>query len=87
MWNLFRNAEKVRGMVVQRIQEETLRTYLLMFSTVYNTVSLATLCELFELNKQKVYAIIRYVTEVVLGGFSPILGIPEGGNCSPSPGT
>lgn len=60
VWNLFRNSDRVKEMVVQRIQEESLRTYLLMYSTVYITVSLANLCESFELDKQKVYAIIRY---------------------------
>uniref|UniRef100_A0AC34FJ45 PCI domain-containing protein n=1 Tax=Panagrolaimus sp. ES5 TaxID=591445 RepID=A0AC34FJ45_9BILA len=45
-------------MVVQRIQEESLRTYLLMYSTVYITVSLDVLCESFELPKQRVYSII-----------------------------
>lgn len=60
VWNLFRNAENVKQMVITRIQEETLRTYLLMYSTVYTTVSLTTLCNLFDLNKQRVYALIRY---------------------------
>jgi translation initiation factor 3 subunit C len=58
VWNLFRNSPKVKEMVIQRIQEETLRTYLLMYTTIYNTVSLDTLCELFELKRQRVYAII-----------------------------
>lgn len=48
-------------MVVQRIQEESLRTYLLMYSTVYITVSLDVLVESFELPKQKVYSVIRLV--------------------------
>lgn len=61
VWNLFRNSDKVKDMVVQRIQEESLRTYLLMYSTVYITVSLDNLCESFELEKQRVYSIIRYV--------------------------
>ncbi|KAI1702154.1 PCI domain-containing protein [Ditylenchus destructor] len=57
VWNLFRNSEEVKQMVIGRIQEETLRTYLLMYSTVYVTVSLDTLCELFELDKKRVYSI------------------------------
>lgn len=60
VWNLFRNADAVKRMVVGRIQEETLRTYLLMYSTVYQTVSLDMLCELFELDRQRVYALIRF---------------------------
>lgn len=58
---MFHNSENVKQMVVTRIQEETLRTYLLMYSTVYTTVSLTTLCNLFELNRQRVYALIRLV--------------------------
>jgi translation initiation factor 3 subunit C len=45
-------------MVTVRIQEETLRTYLLMYSTVYTTVSFDTLCNLFELEQPRVYAIV-----------------------------
>lgn len=58
VWNLFRNADKVKEMVVSRIQEESLRTYLLMYSTVYTTVSLDVLSELFELDKRVVHAVI-----------------------------
>uniref|UniRef100_A0A914ZPL2 Eukaryotic translation initiation factor 3 subunit C n=1 Tax=Parascaris univalens TaxID=6257 RepID=A0A914ZPL2_PARUN len=58
VWNLFRNVEKVKEMVVRRIQEESLRTYLLMYSTVYTTVSLDVLGELFELNARKVHSVI-----------------------------
>uniref|UniRef100_A0A0N5ALS2 Eukaryotic translation initiation factor 3 subunit C n=1 Tax=Syphacia muris TaxID=451379 RepID=A0A0N5ALS2_9BILA len=58
VWNLFRNSEKVQEMVIRRIQEETLHTYLLMYSTVYTTVSLNMLSELFELEKRTVHSII-----------------------------
>ncbi|CAD6190946.1 unnamed protein product [Caenorhabditis auriculariae] len=58
VWNLFRNSERVKEMVVRRIQEEALRTYLLMYSTVYATVSLKKLSELFELSKRDVHSII-----------------------------
>ncbi|CAL2030813.1 hypothetical protein CAEBREN_21273 [Caenorhabditis brenneri] len=58
VWNLFHNAETVKGMVVRRIQEESLRTYLLTFSTVYTTVNLKKLADLFELSKKDVHSII-----------------------------
>ncbi|KAJ1370397.1 hypothetical protein KIN20_032111 [Parelaphostrongylus tenuis] len=58
VWNLFRNAESVKEMVVKRIQEESLRTYLLMYSTVYTTVSLNKLATLFELDKKQVHSVI-----------------------------
>ncbi|VDN51587.1 unnamed protein product [Dracunculus medinensis] len=58
VWNLFRNSEKVKSMIIGRIQEESLRTYLLMYSTVYTTVSLDFLSKLFELDKKMVHSII-----------------------------
>ncbi|KHJ78883.1 PCI domain protein [Oesophagostomum dentatum] len=58
VWNLFRNADRVKEMVVKRIQEESLRTYLLMYSTVYTTVSLQKLATLFELDKNQVHSVI-----------------------------
>uniref|UniRef100_A0AC35TVG1 Eukaryotic translation initiation factor 3 subunit C n=1 Tax=Rhabditophanes sp. KR3021 TaxID=114890 RepID=A0AC35TVG1_9BILA len=58
VWNLFRNADQVREMVVARVQEESLRTYLLMYTTVYETISLDILVNLFELPKHKVHATI-----------------------------
>lgn len=61
VWNLFRNSEKVKSMIIGRIQEESLRTYLLMYSTVYTTVSLDFLSKLFELDKKMVHSIIRLI--------------------------
>jgi len=58
VWNLFREPERVKTMVNERIQKETLRTYLLMYSTVYTTVSFDTLCTLFELDRQSVYSLV-----------------------------
>nr|CDJ90991.1 Eukaryotic translation initiation factor 3 subunit 8 and Proteasome component region PCI domain containing protein [Haemonchus contortus] len=58
VWNLFRNSERVKEMVVKRIQTESLRTYLLMYSTVYTTVSLEKLATLFELDKKQVHSVI-----------------------------
>jgi len=58
VWNLFRNPDVVKQMLKVRIQEETLRTYLLMYSTVYTTVHLSALSNLFQLDTQRIYAII-----------------------------
>ncbi|CAD5207154.1 unnamed protein product [Bursaphelenchus okinawaensis] len=58
VWNLFRDSEKVKTLVIERIQEESLRTYLLMFSTVYSTLYFENLCLLFELSKERVYSIV-----------------------------
>ncbi|KAL7074531.1 hypothetical protein ACQ4LE_006341 [Meloidogyne hapla] len=58
VWNLFRNSDTVKKTLIQRIQEETMRTYLLMYSTIYSTVLLSTLCDQFQLSRQRIYAII-----------------------------
>uniref|UniRef100_A0A915P5Z6 Eukaryotic translation initiation factor 3 subunit C n=1 Tax=Meloidogyne floridensis TaxID=298350 RepID=A0A915P5Z6_9BILA len=58
VWNLFRNSDNVKKVLISRIQEETLRTYLLMYSTIYSTVLLTTLCDQFQLSRQRIYAII-----------------------------
>lgn len=65
VWNLFRNADKVKEMVVRRIQEESLRTYLLMFSTIYTTISLGSLSQLFSLDKRTVHSVIRLILTII----------------------
>ena len=45
-------------MIVSKIQEESLRTYLFTYSSVYDTLSLVTLAEMFELDVYKVHSII-----------------------------
>lgn len=58
VWNLFHRSDKVREMVIGRIQEECLRTYLLTYSSVYTTVSLNSLAEMFEMDKKAVHALM-----------------------------
>ncbi|RXG59277.1 Eukaryotic translation initiation factor 3 subunit C [Armadillidium vulgare] len=58
VWDLFHEAEKVRLMLGRKIQEESLRTYLFTYSHVYDSISLITLSEMFELPYGTVHAII-----------------------------
>ncbi len=58
VWDLFHEADKVRTMLGRKIQEETLRTYLFTYSKVYNSISINTLAETFELEKTAVHAIV-----------------------------
>lgn len=58
MWDLFYNAESVRNMIKQKIQEESLRTYLFSYSSVYDSLSLDTLAEMFELEQPMVHSVI-----------------------------
>uniref|UniRef100_F1KV38 Eukaryotic translation initiation factor 3 subunit C n=1 Tax=Ascaris suum TaxID=6253 RepID=F1KV38_ASCSU len=58
IWSLFRNADDVKRMLVEQIQVESLRAYLFTYSTVYTSVSLGMLKELFELDKPTIISII-----------------------------
>lgn len=58
VWDLFTNADQVRGMITNKIQEETLRTYLFTYSSIYTSMSMETLAEMFELPRSTVHSII-----------------------------
>jgi translation initiation factor 3 subunit C len=58
VWDLFYQADRVRTMLVRKIQEESLRTYLFTHSSVYDSLSMATLSKMFELEQPTVHAII-----------------------------
>lgn len=58
VWDLFPEADKVRTMLVRKIQEESLRTYLFTYSSVYDSISMETLSDMFELDLPTVHSII-----------------------------
>jgi len=58
VWDLFYEADKVREMLVKKIQEETMRTYLFTYSKVYDSISVVTLSEMFSLEKEAVHAVV-----------------------------
>uniref|UniRef100_A0A8D3BQI6 Eukaryotic translation initiation factor 3 subunit C n=1 Tax=Scophthalmus maximus TaxID=52904 RepID=A0A8D3BQI6_SCOMX len=58
VWDLFPETQRVREMLVRKIQEESLRTYLFTYSSVYDSISMATLSEMFELEIPMVHSII-----------------------------
>jgi len=58
VWSLFYDAEKVKTMIGQKIQEESLRTYLFSYSAIYDSFSLNLLGEMFELDVPVVNSII-----------------------------
>uniref|UniRef100_A0A673G9J8 Eukaryotic translation initiation factor 3 subunit C n=1 Tax=Sinocyclocheilus rhinocerous TaxID=307959 RepID=A0A673G9J8_9TELE len=58
VWDLFPETQRVREMLVRKIQEESLRTYLFTYSSVYDSISMATLSEMFELELPTVHSII-----------------------------
>ncbi|XP_033928375.1 eukaryotic translation initiation factor 3 subunit C-like isoform X4 [Melopsittacus undulatus] len=58
VWDLFPEADKVRAMLVRKIQEESLRTYLFTYSSVYDSISMEILSAMFELDLPTVHSII-----------------------------
>ncbi|KAI9313852.1 eukaryotic translation initiation factor 3 subunit 8 N-terminus-domain-containing protein [Dichotomocladium elegans] len=58
IWNLMPDAEVIKNMLVQKIQEEGLRTYLFTYASYYTTVSLAQLGTMFGLPVSRVSAIV-----------------------------
>lgn len=58
VWELFYKSETVQDMVTSKIQEESLRTYLFTYSSVYDSLSLETLAEMFEIDQGVVHSII-----------------------------
>ena len=58
VWDLFYQADRVRTMLMRKIQEESLRTYLFTHSSVYDSLSMATLSKMFELEQATVHSII-----------------------------
>ncbi|XP_046733998.1 eukaryotic translation initiation factor 3 subunit C [Diprion similis] len=58
VWDLFYQTDKVRAMLTRLIQEEALRTYLFTYSHVYDSISMPTLAEMFQLKRPVVHSII-----------------------------
>uniref|UniRef100_A0A3B3ZP48 Eukaryotic translation initiation factor 3 subunit C n=1 Tax=Periophthalmus magnuspinnatus TaxID=409849 RepID=A0A3B3ZP48_9GOBI len=58
VWDLFPETQRVREMLVRKIQEESLRTYLFTYSSVYDSISMETLSDMFELEISTVHSII-----------------------------
>jgi len=58
VWNLFHQPDKVREMLKQKIKEESLRAYIFTYSHIYDSISLLTLSEMFELEGSIVHSII-----------------------------
>ncbi|XP_011495404.1 PREDICTED: eukaryotic translation initiation factor 3 subunit C [Ceratosolen solmsi marchali] len=58
VWDLFYQANKVREMLTKLIKEESLRTYLFTYSHVYDSISMPTLADMFQLKKLIVYSTI-----------------------------
>ncbi|XP_048581794.1 eukaryotic translation initiation factor 3 subunit C isoform X2 [Nematostella vectensis] len=58
VWKLFSCADQVKEMLTRKIQEESLRTYLFTYNSVYDSLSLHTLAEMFDLPPSVVHSTI-----------------------------
>jgi len=58
IWELMANSEKIKDMLSAQIQEEGLRTYLFTYAPYYDTLSVASLASMFELEERKVSAVV-----------------------------
>jgi translation initiation factor 3 subunit C len=58
IWDLMPQPEKIKAMLAEQIQEEGLRTYLFTYAPFYDTLSVGTLSNMFELSEKKISAIV-----------------------------
>ncbi|XP_059146411.1 eukaryotic translation initiation factor 3 subunit C-like isoform X2 [Physella acuta] len=58
VWDLFFQADKVRDMISAKIQEESLRTYLFRYSSMYDSLSLDSLAAMFQIETTLAHATI-----------------------------
>lgn len=69
VWDLFYDAERVRVMMIDKVKEESLRTYLFKYSAVYDSLSITTLGDMFGLDRPTVHSIISkmIINEELMG--------------------
>ncbi|KAI9263378.1 eukaryotic translation initiation factor 3 subunit 8 N-terminus-domain-containing protein [Phascolomyces articulosus] len=58
IWNLMPETQMIKDMLVSKIQEEGLRTYLFTYASYYSTLGLAQLANMFDLPVTRVSAIV-----------------------------
>jgi translation initiation factor 3 subunit C len=58
VWDLIPQSEKVKLMLTDKVKEESMRTYIFRYSSVYESISIETLAEMFELPRPQVYSTI-----------------------------
>lgn len=58
IWDLMPSTDDIKAMLAKQIQEEGLRTYLFTYAPFYDTLAVATLSSMFELESRKVSAVV-----------------------------
>jgi len=59
IWDLMPDASTIKAMLAKQIQEEGLRTYLFTYAPFYDTLDIATLSDMFELDRAKIVAVVN----------------------------
>ena len=58
VWDLMPQSTNVKKMLVEKVKEESLRTYLFRYSSIYESISIQNLAQMFDLPRSQVYSII-----------------------------
>lgn len=58
VWDLMAQSDYVKTMLIEKVKEETLRSYLFKYSSVYESISIVNLSEMFDLVNSHVYSVI-----------------------------
>lgn len=58
IWDLMPNNDNIKTMLIDKIQQEGLRTYLFTYASYYSTISLKQLANMFDLSESRVSAIV-----------------------------
>lgn len=58
IWDLMPNNESIKAMLVDKIQQEGLRTYLFTYASYYSTVSMKQLANMFDFSESRVSGIV-----------------------------
>jgi translation initiation factor 3 subunit C len=58
VWDLMPQSTNVKSMLAEKVKEESLRSYLFRYSSVYESISIESLAQMFELPRTQVYSII-----------------------------
>lgn len=56
VWDLMPQSTNVKVMLAEKVKEESLRTYLFRYSTIYESISIENLALMFELPRHQVYS-------------------------------
>eukprot|EP00124_Ichthyophonus_hoferi_P003121 Ihof_evm3s253 gene=Ihof_evmTU3s253 len=58
IWALLTDVTKVKEMLISKVQEEALRTYMFSYGGVYDTISLSKLATMFDLPENRMHAVL-----------------------------